>query len=384
MVLLSRAEKSARLALTETMLLKAFAVLALLQQPKSQTPSRAEIERSVAPVLTSKKIPGAVIAMVREDSIVFIEAFGVRDIVTKSPMHVDDLFMIGSVTKQFTATLIAMLADEKRVSLDAPVARYLDARKPLPAWTSKVTLRQLANHTSGLDRNPVNRRNRPNSPSVMLPYSRTQLYEGLVDTRLISGSGTKWNYSNIGFALLGEVVERVTGQSYDVVLRARILNPIGMLHTGVRAPPSMDEQFPSGYWTGEFPMVARPRWEPGEVVAFAGMYSDARDLARFLSAQSRTGAGAPFSQGVRQTMQTATVRLPGSDGARMSLAWFIDSLPQGRELHAAGGEVDSFSSSVAFSTRSRAGLVVLVNRGGESAEQVYDAVLPAFLKILGK
>lgn len=365
------------------MLLKALALLALLQQPTSRAPSRAEIERAVAPVLTSKKIPGTVIAIVHEDSVVFIEAFGVRDIATKSPMHVNDLFMIGSVTKQFTATMIAMLADEKRVSLDAPVARYLDARKPVPAWTSRVTLRQLANHTSGLDRNPANRRNRPNSPSVMLPYSRAQLYEGLAHTKLLSEPGTRWNYSNIGFALLGEVIERVTGQSYDTVLRARILKPLGMINTGVRAPSSMDRQFPSGYWTDEFPMIARPRWESGEVVAFAGMYSDARDLARLLSAQSRTGSGAPFSQWVRQAMQTVTVRLPGSDGARMSLAWFIDSLPQGRELHAAGGEVDSFSSSVAFSARGRAGLVVLVNRGGESAELIYNAVLPAFLKVLG-
>lgn len=366
------------------MILSTLALVALLQQPIAQAPSRADVERALAPVLASKKIPGAVIAMVRADSVVFIEAFGARDIATKAPMRIDDLFMIGSVTKEFTATLIAMLADEKRVSLDAPVARYLDPQKKLPAWTSKVTLRQLANHTSGLDRNPFNRRNQPNSPSVMLPFSRAQLYEGLAATKPTSEPGTNWNYSNLGFALLGEVIERVTGQSYDVVLRERILKPVGMLHTGVRAPPSMDKQFPSGYWSDEFPMIARPRWESGEVVAFASMYSDARDLARFLSAQTRTGRGAPFSKWVQQAMQTPTVRLPGSDGAHMSLAWFIDSLANGRELHAAGGEVDSFSSSVAFSVRSRAGLVVLVNRGGESAEQIYEAVLPAFLKFVDR
>ena len=149
------------------MILPALAVVALLQGPSAI--NRALVEDAVQSQLKTQKLPGAVVAVAVEDSVVLVEGFGIRDLATGTPMRADDMFLIGSMTKLFTATLLAQLEEQGKLSLDDPVARYLDRTRPLPEWSRQVTVRQLANHTSGLPRDPVNRRNLPDSPGVMLP-----------------------------------------------------------------------------------------------------------------------------------------------------------------------------------------------------------------------
>ena len=185
-----------------------------------------------------------------------------------------------------------------------------------------------------------------------------------------------------GHTQIGEVVERASGRPYEAFLRDSVLAPIAMTDTGVAIRAEDEPRFPSGYWVNREP-IARPRWQMGEVVSFAGMHSTGRDLARFLIAQTAIGPGAPFSPGVRAALHTATPDVVVAPGRSIGLGWFIESMPGGLRGIGAGGEVDSFSSAMAFFERPRAGIVVLTNRGGgDGAESVIRAVMAKVLPIL--
>ena len=358
-------------------MLSTLAIVALLQGPS--TINRSLLEETVQSQLKTQKLPGAVVAVAVEDSVVLVEAFGARDLATGAPMRDDDIFLIGSMTKLFTATLLAQLEEQGKLSLDDPVAKHLDNTKPLPEWTRQVTVRQLANHTSGLPRDPVNRRNLPDSPGVMLPYSRTELYRGLAQTKLDAEPGARWSYSNLGYAVLGEVVESASGRPYETQLKESLLMPLGLKDTGITISPEDEKRIPSGYWVDREP-IARPRWQMGEVVSFAGMHSTARELAQFLIAQTATGPGATFSSTVRTTLQTASPGVVVAPGRSISLGWFIESLPGGLRAIGGGGEVDSFSGTLAFFERPRIGIVVLTNRGASAgAEGVIREVMTKVL-----
>jgi len=353
---------------------------AMLQSPPQL--DRAMLEPVVRQTLDSRRIPGAVVAIARGDSIVLLEAFGVRDVESGAPMRSDDRFLIGSLTKQFTATLLAQLAASGTLTLDDPLGMHLDPAYSHPEWARRVTLRQLATHTAGLPRNPVNRRDVPNSPGVMLPYSRTELYEGLTRTTLVAEPGSRWAYSNLGFAILGEVVARAAGSRYDVLLRDSLLVPLGLQNTAIADAQADESRFPSGYWPEDERAIARPRWVFGEVTAFGGLYSTAHDLARFLVAQTASGPGAPYSAATRAVLHTPAPGVAATAGQAMALGWFVYSLPGGVTLVGGGGEVDSFSSAMGFLAVPRVAIVVLTNRGGGSGEQVIRAVIQAVLPAL--
>jgi CubicO group peptidase (beta-lactamase class C family) len=362
-------------------MLSSLLVATILAQAQP-TINRALIESAVRPVLDEQRIPGVVVAVTRGDSVVLLEVFGVRDVATGAPLRANDLFLVGSITKQFTATLLAQLAERGALSLDDPVQKYLDRTGPLPDWTSLVTLRQLATHTSGVPREPVNRKDLPGSPSVMQPYSRAELYDGLRRTTLDAEPGARWSYSNLGYAILGEVIERASGQSYEALLRERVLTPLAMTNTGVTVTPSEERRFPSGYWPEDREPVARPRWVIGEVASFSGVHSSAGDLARFVAAQTSPAPGAALSAGLRRMLHTTDPDISVAPGRSMALSWFVESLPGGLRVIGGGGEVDSFSGAIAFLEHPRAGIVVLTNRGGDSGERLMRAVMTRVLPAL--
>ena len=352
----------------------------LLQSPPQL--DRATIEPVVRQTLESRRIPGAVVAIALADSVVLLEAFGVRDVESGAPMRAHDRFLIGSLTKLFTATLLAQLAASGSLALDEPLANHLDPAYAHPEWARRVTLRQLATHTAGLPRNPVNRRDLPDSPGVMLPFSRAELYEGLMRTTIEGEPGSRRAYSNLGFAILGEVVARGAGARYDVVLRDSLLVPLGLENTAIADAQADESRFPSGYWPDDERAIARPRWVFGEVTAFGGLYSTARDLARFLVAQTAGGPDAPLSAATRAVLHTPAPDVADAPGPGMTLGWFVYSLPGGVTLVGGGGEVDSFSSAMGFLAGPRVAIVVLTNRGGSSGEQVIRGVIQAVLPAL--
>lgn len=159
------------------------------------------------------------------------------------PNQPDTKFRIGSVTKQFTATLILQLVEEGKIKLDGKITDYLpDYRKNTG---DKVTIHQLLNHTSGIPSYTGN-------PEFFPKYSRDAYAVPDFVKKFASGDlefepGSKFSYNNSGYTLLGAIIEKVTGKSYETVLKEKILDPLGMTNTGYDHHATLLPKRASGY-----------------------------------------------------------------------------------------------------------------------------------------
>jgi CubicO group peptidase (beta-lactamase class C family) len=338
-----------------------------------------DLEHWVPAYLEDKRIPGAVIGMARQSQLLVRKAFGLRDVSQRKPMSPEALFQVGSITKPVTAAIVGLLVSEGKLDWEDDLGKHLEASERLPEWVQEVTLQQLLTHTSGLPRNPANRRNLPDSPGVMLPYSTQELYAGLPAEPPTAGD---WHYSNLGYALLGEVLRRASGKPYPELLEERLLQPLGMTRSGVHLPVKHEAQLAACYWTSDEEWVERPRWRMGEVCSFAGLYSNVDDLMRFAAAQYDSDSDALLKADLRGQLHAAQVTVDATQGRSMARGWFVQQAPGMGRILGHGGEVDGHSACVAVLLDSKMAIVVLTNRGGDSAEGLLQAVLSRALPSL--
>jgi serine-type D-Ala-D-Ala carboxypeptidase/endopeptidase len=273
-----------------------------------------------------------------------------------TPPVADTIFEIGSLTKVFTATILAAMAEEGVVGLDDPVQRYLPSDVVLQVRKRPVTLADLATHTSGLPRLPrgllLRSLAHPRNPYAS--FTVDELYAGLPRTRLRREPGKRPRYSNLGFALLGHVLARRADTSYQKLLQDRICRPLGLADTDVSVPHAALERFAQGHnRRGR----AVPHWDLGALAGAGGLRSTVDDLLAFLCLQ--LGDGAP--ELARAATLTHMVR-SRHRGIAIGLAWTRMPL-RGTEhqLLFHNGGTGGFRSFAAFAPTARTAVVVLSN-----------------------
>ena len=334
-------------------------------------------------VLTQWPSAGVAVAVVRDEHPTWFHLRGVADTASRRPVSTETVFRIGSLTKVVTAVAVLQLWEEGRISLDAPANDYLRAfqvtrKRP---ELHPATVRHLLTHTSGIG---YWRR--------MADLLRPGPGAGVQADRIVPLSefyrrglpqevepGTKWVYSNHAFAALGQIVEDVSGQPLGAFYRERVLDPLGMGHTGLSLSERDRSKLATGYVvrrSGLLPVAAKEIPAPGS----GGLYSTPADLGRFLDFLLH-----PDASGVLRPSTVATMfephfqpdpRLPG-----MGLAFDL-----GREgtVRAAskGGTVAGFHSVLALAPDPAVGLVVLTNTGGLSSQGAAVALSSALLRSL--
>ena len=333
-----------------------------------------KLDSAIQDYLKRKSIPGAVVGIVRGDELLYKKAFGMRDVANATPMTTDTLFQIGSMTKSMTSELMGILRDDGLLTFDDPISTHLPENVELSPSLQAITLRQLATHTAGLPRNFVNRRNVEGSPSVALPYSVRELYEGLPQTEVTELQGDS-RYSNVGPALLGHILERVAGVPYEQLLRVRLLTPLGMSSTGIQPSAEQEGRLALHYWKREDdPPIARERWKFGEVAGHGGVFSGVEDLARYVMAQYASDANGPLRGETLAELHTPAVRFENSSGTWLGIGWFVLKLPTATIVSHDGG-VDGNSASIAFIKERKLGVIALTNRGGDTASELGQLAL---------
>ena len=246
------------------------------------------IDAAVTQGIARGGMPGAVVVIGRRDGVVFRRAYGERAIVPEPvPMTIDTVFDLASLTKAIvTTTAIAMLVEQGRIELDAPVARHL------PAFAANgkgaITVEQLLTHTAGLP--AIN-------PLTDYADGRARAIERVLSVAPAHRPGSRYAYSDLGFIVLGALVEAVAGEPLDTYARERIFEPLGMSETTYRpdgelrarcAPTEISEHRDPQLIHGE---CHDPRaWRLDGVAGNAGLFSTADDLARF--ARAMLGGGA--------------------------------------------------------------------------------------------
>src|SRR5438270_9722467 len=177
-----------------------------------------------------------------------IISYGTMGLNDKRSVNGDTVFDIGSITKVFTALLLADMAQRGELRLDDPAAKYLDAKRvKVPERAGKqITLADLATHTAGLPLRPTNLVSKDPNDKYR-GYTADLMYECLSSFALPTDIGTKYEYSNLGYGLLGHVLEKRMGATYSELVESRITQPLEMKDTRIDPTPAMKSRMAVGY-----------------------------------------------------------------------------------------------------------------------------------------
>ncbi len=272
----------------------------------------------------------------------------------EGPVDANTVFEIGSVTKVFTSLLLADAVQRGEVALTDPVSKYLPPNVKVPErGGKKITLVDLATHTSGLPRMPTNFHPKdPGNPYA--DFSVAQLYEFLSSVELTRDIGSKYEYSNLGGGLLGHALARRAGTDYETLVRTRILDPLGMKSTAITLSKSMKDRLAPGH-DAELHQVAN--WDFPTLAGAGALRSTANDLLTFLAANIGIEKS-PLAPSMAAMI--ATRRPTGNPNLEIALGWHIWTR-NGHEIIWHNGGTGGYRTWIGFDPKSRTGVVVLSN-----------------------
>ncbi|GHH05805.1 serine hydrolase domain-containing protein [Streptomyces lanatus] len=267
------------------------------------------------------------------------------------------VFQLGSIGKTLTATALARAVCAGRVRLDAPLT--LPPGFPVPRKGSRrITLADLATHTSGLPSLPPNLLADADPYDPYAHYTTADLAAGLAETTLSTEPGTAYQYSNLGFGLLGQAL---AFDDVDAMLRRTVTAPLRLSDTTTTLRPDMAARKAVGHLEGE----RVPDWHD-HVLSAAGssIYSTADDMLRYLDAQLRP-AHSPLRAAIELTQRP---RFTVDQDLRIGLGWHISALPGGRTMTWHNGGTGGFSTCAAFDRRTGTAVVMMVNTFSEQTD----------------
>jgi CubicO group peptidase (beta-lactamase class C family) len=242
-----------------------------------------ELESYVAAALHDWEVPGAAIAVVKDDQVVVAKGYGVRELGKPDAVDAETLFDIASLTKSFTAAMIASLVDEKKLAWDEPVRTYLPGlRFRDPYMTANVTLRDLLCHRTEI---------RNNSAWYFGRLSSAQLIELFAKLEPQAPFRTQWMYSNIGYQAAAEVAAASAGSTWEKLVTGRVLEPLRMTRSVANfdtAPALGNYAMPHAEIEGVQRAVPREVSRMSTAAA-GGVQSSARDLATWMRFQLGDG-----------------------------------------------------------------------------------------------
>jgi len=215
-------------------------LILLLFAPAAAAQTRAvvdSIDGFVRSELARQRVPGMSVAVLHGDSIVLARGYGYANVEQHVPATDSTVYPVGSVSKQFAAAAIVMLAEQGRLGLDDPITRYLPEGSAV--WPG-VTIRHLLTHTSGVPQDTM--------PDWRRDYTETELVRSAAAQPLEFTPGDRQSYSSTGYALLGIIIHRVTGQFYGDFLREHLFRPLGMGTARVNSDADIVPNRAAGYY----------------------------------------------------------------------------------------------------------------------------------------
>jgi CubicO group peptidase (beta-lactamase class C family) len=298
----------------------------------------------------ANRIPGVAVAIVQDDQIIFARGYGKAS--AREPVTPQTQFYIGSVSKGFTALAVMQLVEQGKMELDAPVKKYLPWFQVAdPGASSKITVRHLLNHTSGL-----NEAVDPNGGAYTT--SLEEQARLLAQVKPTAPAGSQFAYYNQNYRLLGLLIEQASGETYSDYIRDHVFEPLGMLDSV--ADPTDAPDLAGGYSRlFGFSLPRSQRFIPGALPS-GYLISTAEDMARYLIAQlnNRQSNGeqmlGPESLALMRTP-------PAGINSEYGMGWMV--LENGNML-AHGGVLEYFQAFVFLELKEKTGLVILFNQSG--------------------
>ena len=317
---------------------------------------------------TGPTVPGASLIVIHNGRVILRRAYGMADLERHVAATPETDYRLASVSKQFTAMAIMLLARDGKIGYDQPIRSILPE---LPAGTRAVTIRHLLNHTSGL---PDYEDLIPDSQTVQVSDRDVLALLARKDT-LYFAPGSTYRYSNSGYVLLGLIVERVAGVSFPEFLRARIFAPLGMTASvahvaGVDTVPHRAY----GYTPDSAGFKATDQSVTSATLGDGGIYTNVDDLVRWDQALY----GESLVDAATLRLASTPPTLPAGAETQYGFGWFVDTYRNERRWRHTG-ETSGFRNAIQRFPDRRFTVIVLTNRnGGEPAtiaERIADRLL---------
>ena len=341
----------------------ALAVIVVLQlatinaQPARPVAAADAVDKYVTAELTRRHIPGVALAIVRGGKVIKAQGYGKADLEHEIPVTPQTVFKIGSVSKQFLATGIMLLAQDGRLSVDDPVGKYIDG---VPESWRGITLRHFLTHTSGVLRE-----------GPAFDASRVQpdidVIRSAFAAPLEFPTGSKYQYCNVCYFSLAEVIARVSGKPWDVFLTERVFAPTGMSATRTTTTTALVPRRARGYvWrndqyqnAAEF-LALRPSGAFLSTVLDLAKWDAALDQDRILTKASR------------DAMWKA---MPLTDGgiSQYGFGWQLSAVDGHRRVHH-GGSLPGFRAEMARFPDDHLTVIVLTNADGAAPAEIAAGV----------
>jgi CubicO group peptidase (beta-lactamase class C family) len=342
-----------QLALLSVLVMYGLAPAAARAQADSKFPEQAD-------ALMKEYVRGdlftGTVLVARDGKPIFRRSYGAANREWMIPNTVDTRYRIGSITKQFTAAAILQLADENKLGLDDLISKYLPG---LPASWGLATIRQLLSHTSGIP----SYTSPDDSDAKLMPVKHTpqELIDLLKDVPLNYEHGTKFKYNNMGYVLLGRIIETVSGMSYPDYLEKKLLKPLNLRNSGYDDGRVVVSQLAQDY-TDSVDDVVKGRFvNMSNTYAAGAMYSTVDDL---LAWQQMLIKGKVLSPVSLKAMFT-------DGGHHYGFGWVVrENLS--RKLYEHGGNVGAYSSLLAYYPDDKLTVIVLSNYGDEVVSKITD------------
>ncbi len=269
---------------------------ASLPQDSGPAQLAAAIDTAVATAMEEGRLPGSAVVVVKDGATIFSRGYGFADVAEKVAVDPDrTLFRIGSVSKALTSLAITRLVDTDRLALDTDVSTYVDSIHNPRGFSQPVTVRNLITHTAGFDQVGIGRQ----LGGFDLPLSERQAGRPSIgeflstdrNLRRVTAPGQFYRYDTYGIVLAGAIIERVTGQAYDVAMRSEMFEPLGMRSTFVEVDPSHESDLAVGYGFVDGEYVAQP-YEVYLTTPASSIDTTPADMGRLLEALTHDGANA--------------------------------------------------------------------------------------------
>ncbi len=316
--------------------------------------------------------PGAAALVIKDGQVVLRKGFGMASLELGVPVAPEDVFEIGSVTKQFTAAAVLLLQERGLLRVEDEITKHLP---DYPTHGERITIENLLSHTSGI----------PNYTS--LPEWFPRLREDLSPAALMAlfkdrpldfKPGTKWSYSNSGYIVLGALIEKVSGKSYERFLTEEIFQKLGLSHTRYNPPEEVVPRRAAGYGRDAGGLRNARYLSMTQPYAAGALISTVDDLAKWDAALKTDALLSPAS---RERMFTP-VKLSSGETTGYGYGWAIGNLA-GRKVIEHGGGIFGFVCDEARVPE--AGLFVAVLSNNEAAQRgPDDLVVHILAKALGE
>lgn len=320
----------------------------------------------------AKQIPGLVLATIKNGKVDQVVSSGLASLDLNVPVKRESVFEIGSLTKAFTAELVMMLVEEKKVGLDEKIAKYLE---DCPESWKDITVRRLLTHTSGL---PDYTSLRPALIVNGLKITYPEIFELVKALDLQFPPGEKFQYSNTNYYLLGQIIENVTKEEFSDYLEEKILKPLEMSKTGPQKQRSIIENRTAGYIRVGNTYVVSPFMDGDAAWAAGYLVSTIDDMAKWDKAllEGKLLKSESYAEMYK--------RVPIKDGvSTYGFGWDVSEMA-GHKVMQHGGGTGGFSTYIMRLPDDKVSVVVLSNLAEADVASIAHGaariVLPALVE----